>query len=61
MNNQDQPKLLENTLYDEGYQERGLRILGKIIARDLMKQQKDNKNRACNRKPDDSPKSGEDA
>ncbi len=60
MNNRDQSKPPANTSLDEDYQERGLRILGRIIARDLIKQRRGNEDKACNRKPDDLPISGDD-
>jgi hypothetical protein len=59
MNNQDQSKPLTKTLHDEGYQESGLRILGRIIARELIKQRRGNEDKARNRKPDDLTASGD--
>jgi len=59
MNNQDQSKPLTKTSRDEGYQEQGLRILGRIIARELIKQRRGNEDKACNRKLDDSTTSGD--
>jgi len=59
MDNQDQSKALTKTLHDESYQERGLRILGRIIARELIRQRGGNEDKACNRKSDDSTTSGD--
>ena len=59
MHNRNQSKPPASTLLDEDCQERGLRILGRIIARDLIKQRRGNEDKACNQKPDDSPTSGD--
>ena len=61
MNNRDQSKPSENASFDEGYQERGLRILGKLIARDLAKGHRGNEDKTCISKTDNPPMSGEDA
>ena len=55
MDNRDKSKSLTSTSLDEDSQERGLRILGRMIARNLMKQRKSNENMAGERKPDDLP------
>jgi len=55
MDNRDKSKSLTSTSLDEDSQGRGLRILGRMIARNLMKQRKGNENMAGERKPDDLP------
>lgn len=60
MNARDQLKPPLNVSPDEDYQERGLRILGVVIARHLMKQRKGNGDGTCNRKADDLPTSEND-
>lgn len=54
MDNQDESNVTD-PLRDEGDQERGLRILGRIIARHLRKQPGGSADKAYDRKPDDSP------
>jgi hypothetical protein len=60
MSTRSQSKPSANASLDEDYQERGLRILGRLIARDLAKRHRGNEDKTYNRKTDDSPISGDD-
>ncbi len=53
MNARDQSKPSANASLDEECQGRGLRILGKIIARDLAKRHRGDEGKMCKRKTDD--------
>ena len=58
MNTQGQSRPSVNASPDEDYNERGLRTLGILIARDLAKRHRVNEDKACNHKIGDSPISG---
>jgi len=60
MNARDQSIPSENSSLNEDYQERGLRILGKLIARDLAKRHGVNEDKMSTCKTNGSPISGDD-
>jgi hypothetical protein len=55
MNARDQLETTSNASISEDYQERGLRILGMMIARHLLKQHCSNEDKTCNQEIDDLP------
>jgi hypothetical protein len=60
MNTRNQSEPPAKLSFNEDYQERGLRILGMLIARRLLKQRSDNKDKPFDEKTDDSTISEDD-